>query len=206
MPGAQPPSPSDVRHAAEVSRTALLPLVDRDWHTPAGDLEVTARQALEHVVETLAFYARDLATPVLGPAGDDELVLKCAPATPVTGLLDGMEQLAAVLAGVVSAVPTDRRAYHGFGMADPTGFAAMACDEILIHTDDIAAGLDAGFDPPDELCERVVTRLFPWAPTEGPAWDRLRWANGRIALPDRPRQGPDWRWHCAPLEEWDGSA
>jgi hypothetical protein len=31
----------------------------------------------------------------------------------------------------------------------------------------------------------------------------LLWANGRVALPGHPRQAR-WRWHCAPLEEWDG--
>jgi hypothetical protein len=31
----------------------------------------------------------------------------------------------------------------------------------------------------------------------------LLWANGRFDLPGQERQ-VDWRWHCAPLEEWDG--
>jgi hypothetical protein len=30
------------------------------------------------------------------------------------------------------------------------------------------------------------------------------WANGRRDLPDKERLGPDWAWHCAPLDEWDG--
>src|SRR5205085_7265867 len=36
-------------------------------------------------------------------------------------------------------------------------------------------------------------------------WSALRWANGRLALPDRARLGPDWGWWCAPLSEWDGT-
>jgi hypothetical protein len=34
-------------------------------------------------------------------------------------------------------------------------------------------------------------------------WRLLLWANGRIALGERPRL-QRWRWHCAPLSEWDG--
>ena len=34
-------------------------------------------------------------------------------------------------------------------------------------------------------------------------WPALLWANGRIDLPGQERQ-VDWRWQCAPLEEWDG--
>ena len=50
------------------------------------------------------------------------------------------------------------------GMADASGFAALACDEMLVHTADIAAVLGVGFDPPRGVCARVLARLFPWAP------------------------------------------
>jgi hypothetical protein len=194
----------EVRRAAALAGAALEPLADRDWDTPARDLDLSARQTLEHVVEGLVFYARDLATPVTEAPGEHELELRCVPGTPVTGLVDGMRQAAAVVAAVVAATPDQVRAFHPFGPADRSGFAAMACDEILIHTYDIVAGFGVGFEPAAELCEHVLRRLFPWAPATGAAWDRLRWANGRIAMPDQPRQ-ERWRWHCAPLEEWDGS-
>jgi hypothetical protein len=32
--------------------------------------------------------------------------------------------------------------------------------------------------------ERVLARLFPWAPAAGDAWQALRWANGRAPLLD----------------------
>jgi hypothetical protein len=199
------PSASDVNLAAAAAGATLRPLAGRDWRVRARDLEMSARETLEHIIEGLTFYSRDLATPVVEPPGNEELVLRCAPDTPIVGLIEGMEQCAAVLARVVAAVPEETRAFHPFGRADRSGFAAMACDEIVLHTDDIAAALRSTFEPPADLCERVLARLFPWAPAAGDAWDRLRWANGRLALPDHPRLGSDWRWHCAPLSEWDGT-
>jgi hypothetical protein len=83
-----------------------------------------------------------------------------------------------------------------------SGFAAMACDELLVHTDDAARGLGVPFTPPDGLVLATLTRLFPWAPGTDP-WPALLWCNGRVALPGLPRQSR-WAWHCAPLEEWDG--
>jgi hypothetical protein len=195
----------DVREAAAIATSALAPLAGADWDVAAGELDMSCRATLEHVVEGLTFYARDLATPVTDPPGDDELVLRCGEATPISGLVEGLSQVAAVLATVVAGVPSGRRAFHPFGMADPSGFAAMACDELLIHADDIAAGLGTSVLVPARLCERVLGRLFPWAPSDGDAWDRLRWANGRLALPSHPRLEPDWGWHCAPLDEWDGT-
>jgi uncharacterized protein (TIGR03083 family) len=184
--------------------SALLPLADRDWSQAAGDLEWSARETLEHVVEGLVFYARDLATPV-AELGAAELRLVPAEGASVAALVDGMRQAAAVVASVVNGTPDDVRAFHPWGMADRSGFAAMACDELLVHTADITNGLGARFEPPDDLCQRVLARLFPWAPEDGSAWQRLLWANGRTGLPEWPRISSPWRWHAAPLDEWDGT-
>jgi hypothetical protein len=90
-------------------------------------------------------------------------------------------------------------------MADVSGWIGMGCEEILLHTDDIARGLGLPYRPPADLSARILARLFPWAPSDIDPWDSLRWATGRAALPDRERLGPDWYWHCPPLAEWDGT-
>lgn len=106
----------------------------------------------------------------------------------------------------MAAAPTSARGFHPMGAADASGFAAMACDELLIHTDDAARGLGATFAPPDDLVEPVLRRLFPWVSPVTEPWPQLRWANGRIALGDRDRlDGSTWAWHCAPLADWDGT-
>lgn len=120
-------------------------------------------------------------------------------------LLDVLEAAAATLAAVARDAPPGARAYHSAGMADTTGFLAMGCDEILVHGWDAVRGFGAEFTPPTELAERVLRRLFPWAPITDPPWEALLWANGRADLPSRKRLGPDWVSHCAPLDEWDGT-
>jgi hypothetical protein len=77
----------------------------------------------------------------------------------------------------------------------------MACDELLIHTDDAGRGLGLVFTPDAALCARVLARLVPEAPGDVAPWDGLRWANGRIALPGWPRR-TEWRWTCAPHLPW----
>jgi hypothetical protein len=120
-------------------------------------------------------------------------------------LLDVLETAAATLATVASAAPPGARAYHNFGMADTSGFLAMGCDETLVHGWDAVRGLGEEFAPPAALAERVLRRLFRWAPTSESPWPALLWANERADLPGRERLGPDWAWHCAPLDEWDGA-
>ena len=193
--------PEDVRAAAAVCREALSGVVDLDWSGLAGGLEWSCRQTLEHIPGTQIFYASQLAfaaqdrLPRTG-SGRDQLT--------AAELLLTVEVNAAILEHVLRAAPASARSFHSAGMADPSGFAAMGCDEILIHTADIAAGFEIDFRPPEDLCSRVLARLFPWAPTDVGHWESLLWANGRIALPGLGPQDENWRWHCAPLSEWDG--
>ena len=192
----------DLSETAAICRRTLEPALDRDWDAPAGDLEWSCRRTLDHVADALLFYAAHMsarATARLTPLRNGD------PARSPAELLTVVETAAAVLAEVVRAAPAGTRAFHPAGMADPEGFVAMACEEILIHTDDIAHGLGLDFQPPDALTARVLARLFPWAPTNVEPWAALRWASGRTALPDRARLGPEWYWHCAPLAEWDGT-
>jgi hypothetical protein len=197
-----PVQPSDLVTAAGHARSTLRPLVGADWSARAGELEWTARQALEHLPDTLTWYAAQLATrargDLPGPRHGD-------PSLSISELLTVIVTTATVLAEVVVAARPSARAFHMAGNADPEGWAAMGCDELLIHTDDIARGFGAAFEPPAELCERVLRRLFPWAPDGVDPWQGLRWANGRTALDGHERLGADWVWHCAPLDDWDGT-
>lgn len=193
--------PKNVLAAAAACREALGNLLERDWSVNAGELEWSCRQTLEHIPNAQMFYACQLAT-----GAKDRLprAIGGADQLSVAELLASVETNASVLEHVLRAAPASARAFHPAGMADPSGFAAMGCDEILIHTADISAGFGIDFKPPEDLCGRVLARLFPWAPTDVGSWDSLRWANGRIALPGSAPRDENWRWHCAPLSEWDG--
>lgn len=153
------------------------------------------------MMSALLYYSVNLATRSTTERNSGQ----ADPILPIDELLDALEGRAFVLAEVVGAAPPDARGEHSMGRADPSGFAAMGCDEMLIHTDDIAAGLEGAFDPPLDVCARVLARLFPWAPGDVEPWAGLRWANGRAPLGGRARLSEDWVWHCAPLSEWDGT-
>jgi hypothetical protein len=193
--------PEDVRIAAMACRGALSDLVDLDWSTRAGELDWSCRQTLEHIPMTNLFYASQLALTAderlpRASGGEDQLT--------VTELVLSVEVNAAILEHVIRAAPESARSFHPAGMADRSGFAAMGCDEILIHMADIAAGFEIDFKPPEDLCGRVLARLFPWVTADVGHWEALLWANGRIPLAGLGPQDINWLWHCAPLAEWDG--
>jgi uncharacterized protein (TIGR03083 family) len=191
---------SSVLASADECRALLGAAVDRDWSRQLPHLDWTVAQTVAHIAEVTLWYATDLAA---GPRRLDTMELRVPPSTPPTELLATIASFATVLARVIDASPPGARGWHPFGLADASGFAAMACDELLVHTDDAARGLELPFTPPAPLARATLERLFPWAPPDIDPWPTLLWANGRTDLPGHPRQVP-WRWHCAPLDEWDG--
>jgi uncharacterized protein (TIGR03083 family) len=172
---------------------------DPRWDSPAGDVEWTCRFVASHVADCGTWYAANLArqSTVIAECGE---VSRTASASV---LVDSLRSSAALLAAVVIAAGPGDRGCHPFGIADRSGFAAMGCDEVLVHGFDLAATFSLDYDPPPEVCERVLHRLFPWAPTDADPWAALLWANGRAPLGDTPPEKM-WLWHCAPLAEWDG--
>ncbi|MGV9771332.1 maleylpyruvate isomerase N-terminal domain-containing protein [Streptosporangium sp. NPDC003464] len=191
-----------VLRVADECQTFLGSGLDGDWGSGIPGMEWTVAQVVAHISDTLLWYATDFA------AGERELStmdLRVRPDSSPADLAATVGVFATVVARVVQGSPAGARGWHPYGMADASGFAGMACDEMLMHTYDAALGLGLPFTPPAELSAATLRRLFPWAPRDGDPWRTLLWANGRADLPGRPRQS-DWRWHCAPLEEWDGVA
>ncbi len=187
--------------AAEVCASYLRTVVDDDWSVGVPDLEMTVAEVVAHTAEGCLWYAIDLSAGGQDLQGVEHRV---EPERPAAELVATVETYASIVETIVRAAPPDARGFHPMGLADPSGFAAMACDELLIHTDDAARGLGRRFDPPADLADAVLRRLFPWIDGMADPWEELRWANGRVELEGRPRL-EGWRWHCAPLADWNGS-
>ncbi len=195
-------TPTDLDKSASCCQQALSAVMSEDWGRPAGELSWSCRQTLDHVIDAHFLYAVMFASrasaPVPSPRRGNER-------RSVLELIALLPKTAAMLRVVLQDGKITDRAYHASGMADASGFAAMGCNETLIHTADILQGFGYPFEPPDDLAERVLGRLFPWVSNADP-WPHLLWANGRRSLPDKPRLDPsEWAWRSEPLSEWDGT-
>jgi hypothetical protein len=190
----------DILAAAAACHSFLEPAVGADWTAAVPGLDFTVASVVAHAANGPLWYALDLWG---GPGDDAAFDLKVRTDAANAALLVSLRSAAQVCAASVDAAPAGIRGFHPAGAADSSGFAAMACDEMLIHTDDAARGLGLRFVPDLRLAGRVLTRLFPWHDPGSDAWQTLLWANGHIDLPGHQNQ-TGWSWHCAPLADWDG--
>lgn len=205
-----PVTADDVARAVHLAVDALQESAADDWHVPAGSLEWSCWETVEHLSDDLFAYAVQLGPRK--PPTDTEVPYRWAaereggpansifadPAAGSAGLLQTLEASGALLTSMVRTTPADVRSHHAFGLSDPEGFAAMGIVETLVHTHDIAEGLSLSWAPPADLCDRVLARLFPGAPDDEDRWAVLLWSTGRADLPGRDRV-TSWKWHGAPL-------
>lgn len=202
--GAFPPGQvrgADILQAARACQEFLDPLRRESWDVPVPGMDGTVAQVVAHAAEGPLWYALDLWS---GPRDDAAYEVHVKRDATNTGILVSLTSAAQACAASVDAAPATTRGFHPAGSPDPSGFAAMACDELIVHTHDAARGLGLEFRPDAALAGRVLGRLFPWHQEGGDPWQMLLWANGRIDIPGRPNQ-KGWQWHCAPLSEWDGT-
>lgn len=191
--------PEDIILAGHYAAGVLGCAVDRDWTVRAPLVRWTIAETMQHIIAALIGYARNAPGTEQPPA----LVALRQRATQ-TELIDALSSAAESLVRQLEGIDEQRVIPHSWGPTDRAGLTAMACDEILVHGYDASRGLIIAYDPPRPLCRRVLERLFPWAPGDLDPFTTLLWANGRRSLPGQPRLPQRWRWHGAPLEEWDG--
>ena len=162
--------------------------VDRDWSVPAGTLEWSCWSTADHTIDCVFSYAFMFATrrQQAYPAFNE---LHAAEGAPPEDLVDGLRGACELLRATILAAPSGTTAIIGYGAGPIVGsrsdFAARGGHELILHAHDVCAGLDVGFDPPSDLCARLVEHTADWpfgtvTRTDDP-WSDLLVRSGRPA-------------------------
>ncbi|MCU7826687.1 hypothetical protein KSNIM_34595 [Kitasatospora sp. DSM 101779] len=180
-----------------------------DWGRPAGSPGWSCWETAEHLADDLFSYGAQLGPQT--PPADTHVPFvwrREAPGRPANvifaergsgpqGIVQVLESCGALHVAMVRTASPQARAFHVFGTTDPEGSAAMGLVELFAHAEDLAQGLGLDWRAPAPVCARVLTRLFPGAPTDTDPWATLLWATGRGELPGRQRL-TEWRWDSTP--------
>ena len=185
------PDGDAVRSAAGAVREMLDRVVDGDAEVPVMGTTVTG--VAQHLAGCLSWYAHDL---VAGTAEVSAADLVPRPGASLAEAARSVAAWAEVLARTVDSASPDERGWHPHGVADPAGFAAIGCAELLVHGADVAGALTLRWSPPAGPAAAVVVRLFPEVPAVADPVAGLLWATGRGDLPGRERR-TDWTYAMA---------
>jgi uncharacterized protein (TIGR03083 family) len=164
----------------------LSSLVDADWSVPAGELEWSCWQTADHVIDCLLSYCLQVGARRADGWLPLQEVHAQAGATP-RDLLDALASVSRLFSAVLATSPPDVTASDGVTELGVTDWAIRGAYELVVHGHDIAAGLGRAFEPPADLCARVLASSALWMLDRNRAaagtepWDALLLASGRGA-------------------------
>jgi hypothetical protein len=175
---------------------ALLGVVpESQWQSPAASVGWTCWRTADHIAGDFAHYAAQ----VIGQPRDHyvKFSFDTSRATTPDELREVVRVAGGILAAAVLTASPNCLAWHPHGYFTPAGFAAIGAAEGLVHGHDIAAGLGIAWSPRPQLCEQVLSTVFPDA-------ERRTGATALTTL--LIQTGRDERPHGEPAPIWSYSA
>jgi hypothetical protein len=173
---------NDLHELSELVASNWTAAADRDWTIPAASTGWSCLATADHAVDCVYAPAFFLASRKLDayPLAGSNLELG-ADATPEE-LVESLAIATRITAAVVNDAPANARAIifrrpHVLIGSAPD-FVPRAALELILHANDVAAGLGLAFEPGEGLCRRLREHTRPW-----PLWT-LDW-NG-LAETDDP--------------------
>jgi hypothetical protein len=140
---------------------ALDSVVDEDWSKPAGTLEWTCWQTVDHTVDCLLSYAMQVAAKAQSGFLPFRELHAEADAS-AEDLLVGLRGVGSMFLAVVRLAPSETVASDGVLLLDLSDWCARAAYELGLHTHDVLNGLGATLQLPGDLCNSIVASPSLW--------------------------------------------
>lgn len=168
--------PETLERTAELVVATLLPTIDADWSVRAGTLEWDVDYTLGHMAGGPAKHALYLAS-----RSPRFIAVTTGGWPDVTRLerIHAISDSTAAVANLARMCAPEDRGFHVTGMHNGEEFCVLGCEELLLHTHDVALGLGLHFEPPAELCRKLLEADGRGLAGRGEPWPTMLWASGR---------------------------
>ena len=173
--------------------SALADVDEDDWSKPAGTLDWTCSQTIDHTIDCVFSYAMQIAARTQSgflPFGE----LHAEPSATASDLIAGLRGVGTMFLAVVQNAPSNAVASDGVVMLDLSDWCARAAYEVGLHAHDVLSGLGVELTLPATLCRSILASDSLWmldrdrASAELAPWAALLVGSGR---PAADRQGLD---------------
>ncbi|NNM45439.1 hypothetical protein [Knoellia koreensis] len=196
-------TPEDLRRVVDAVMAGFAQVPDNAWDHAAYRLDWDCRDTAAHLMDDFAFYALNLASrvqhtdtyaPFLEPPpwrpGSPPQNFWPDPDLGTAGIVRGVDATGGLLVAVTATAPRGHLGFHPRGNGDASGFAAMGIVEAAAHAWDVLMAQGIEFRIDDDICERVLARLFPWSRATDDPWQEFLRVTGRT---EETRDQP-WTW------------
>ena len=186
-------SADEFAQVLELVRSRLDSVAQEDWSRPAGTLEWTCWETLDHTVDCLFSYTLQVAAGAKSgflPFNE----LHAEPGASPEDLLAGLRGVGSMFVAVVRLAPPETAASDGVFSLGLSDWCARAAYELSLHGHDVLSGLGAVLDLPDELCASIVASPALWmfdrdrASAASDPWTALLVGSGRPGPSTRGRR------------------
>lgn len=201
----------DLRTVVDAVMAGFAQVPDDAWERPAHRLEWDCRDTAAHLMDDFAFYAMNLASrvehlddyvPLLEPEpwrpGSPPQTFWPDPQQGTAAIVRCTDATGGLLVAVTATAPPDHLGYHPRGNADASGFAAMGITEAAAHGWDVLTAQGVDFRVEGGICDRVLTRIFPWAQRTDDPWQEFLRVTGRTD----DTTGMPWTWDSSVREDY----
>jgi len=206
------PTPADLRVVVDAVMAGFAQVPDDGWSRPAHRLSWDCRDTAAHLVDDLLSYALNLSSrevhldeyvPLLEPprwqSTTPPNLVWPDPAKGTAAIVRCVDASGGLLVAVTTTAPPGHLGYHPAGSSDASGFAAMGIVEAAAHAWDVLTAHDLDFRiDDDDLCWRVLNRLFPGSARSSDGWHDFLTATHRTDA----ERAPHWRWDSSVRETY----
>jgi hypothetical protein len=152
---------SELADALDRALSALSEVVDRDWTRPAGSLDWSCWQTIDHTIDCVLSFALQIGQP--GDSGFHPFEpMHAEPTATPSDLLQGLRSVSSLFLAITRNSPEELTASDGVMNLTIADWRARTAYEVALHTYDVSVGLGREFSLPASLSTSIMASPALW--------------------------------------------
>jgi hypothetical protein len=152
---------SELADALDRSLTALSGVEDHDWTLPAGSLDWSCWQAIDHTIDCVLSFALQIGHPI--DSGFHPLApIHAEPTATPSDLVQSLRSVSSLFLAITRDSPQDLTASDGIVSLTIADWRGRTAYEVALHTYDVRMGLGQDFSLPDGLSTSIMASGALW--------------------------------------------
>jgi uncharacterized protein (TIGR03083 family) len=152
---------SELTDSLDRALEALGQVAGHDWTLPAGSLDWSCWQAIDHTIDCVLSFALQIGQPM--DSGFHPLApIHAEPTATPSDLVQGLRAVTSLFFAITRVSPQDLTASDGIVSLTIADWRARTAYEVVLHTYDVRAGLGQDFSLPDALSTSIMAGGALW--------------------------------------------